>query len=211
MSNSSGDRVHAIRERRIRRTGQHVRLARNLYDIRRLTAAGPLRVKCVPDRVRPSMAAIVSSTYPDSLSVSVWMLTCTSYSSATSRARRRTACVVPQSSWHLNPVARSQNLFDERSLARGVTLPEDAHVDRQGLKGAEHHLQVPRARRDGCAVGPIAGSDSTAPERGDAVAERRFNLLRADHVDVTVDPARSQDEMLGTDGIRLPDPQPGRG
>ena len=54
---------------------------------------------------RPSKASIVSSTKPDSFSVSVWMQTWTSMSSATVSAERSTAGVVPQSSWHLKPTA----------------------------------------------------------------------------------------------------------
>ena len=48
--------------------------------------------------VRPPIAAIVSSTKPDSFSVSVWIITCTSIRSATVRQLSMAAGVVPQSS-----------------------------------------------------------------------------------------------------------------
>ena len=55
--------------------------------------------------VRPLKAAIESSTNPDSLSVSVWMVTCTSSPSATERQQSMAAGVVPQSSCSFSPMA----------------------------------------------------------------------------------------------------------
>ena len=55
--------------------------------------------------VRPLNAAIESSTKPDSFSVSVWMVTCTSSPSATERQQSIAAGVVPQSSCSLRPMA----------------------------------------------------------------------------------------------------------
>ena len=48
--------------------------------------------------VRPLKAATVSSTHPDSFNVSVWIVICTSCSSATERQQSMAAGVVPQSS-----------------------------------------------------------------------------------------------------------------
>ena len=48
--------------------------------------------------VRPFIAPSVCSTKPDSFSVSVWIITCTSISSATDRQQSMAAGVVPQSS-----------------------------------------------------------------------------------------------------------------
>ena len=55
--------------------------------------------------VRPLNAAIESSTKPDSLSVSVWMVTWTSSPSAIPRQQSMAAGVVPQSSCSLRPTA----------------------------------------------------------------------------------------------------------
>ena len=52
---------------------------------------------------RPPIAASVDSTKPDSLMVSVWIVTCTSYLSATFRQLSIAAGVVPQSSCSLRP------------------------------------------------------------------------------------------------------------
>jgi hypothetical protein len=67
--------------------------------------------------VRPPMARIVSSTKPASLSVSVWMHTCTSRRSATVRQQSIAAGVVPQSSWSLRPQAPARICS---SMAAGV-------------------------------------------------------------------------------------------
>ncbi len=55
--------------------------------------------------VRPLSAWIVVSTKPLSLSVSVWIITCTSRSSATARQLSIAAGVVPQSSCSLSAAA----------------------------------------------------------------------------------------------------------
>ena len=96
--------------------------------------------------VRPSNAAIVSSTKPDSFSVSVCMHTCTSISSATVSAERSTAGVVPQSSWHLKPTAPASICSTSAALPCAVALAEDADVDRPALEGAQHVRDVARAR-----------------------------------------------------------------
>ena len=71
--------------------------------------------------VRPLKAATVSSTKPDSLSVSVWMATCVSVSSATVRQLSIAAGVVPQSSWSLRPIAPA--LICSCSAAGKLALP----------------------------------------------------------------------------------------
>ncbi len=53
--------------------------------------------------VLPRKAAIESSTYPDSFSVSVWIVTWTSSPSATDRQQSIAGGVVPQSSWSFRP------------------------------------------------------------------------------------------------------------
>mmetsp|Transcript_3125 Transcript_3125/g.9036 ORF Transcript_3125/g.9036 Transcript_3125/m.9036 type:complete len:209 (-) Transcript_3125:1067-1693(-) len=54
---------------------------------------------------RPLNASMDRSTQQDSFRVSVWMVTCTSCSSATERHASIAAGVVPQSSWSLRPTA----------------------------------------------------------------------------------------------------------
>jgi len=70
---------------------------------------------------RPFMAFTEVSTNPDSLSVSVWIATCTSVSSATARQLSIAAGVVPQSSWSLRPIAPAFTC--SRSGAGSAALP----------------------------------------------------------------------------------------
>mmetsp|Transcript_6110 Transcript_6110/g.16583 ORF Transcript_6110/g.16583 Transcript_6110/m.16583 type:complete len:234 (+) Transcript_6110:1100-1801(+) len=74
--------------------------------------------------VRPFMAARESSTKPDSLSVSVWMVMAMSCSSAKVRAVSMTAGVVPQSSWSLRPDAPASSTSSRPSGDEVLPLPE---------------------------------------------------------------------------------------
>src|SRR4051812_50017054 len=78
--------------------------------------------------VRPLNAAIESSTNPDSFSVSVWIVTCTSYSSATPRQQSIAAGGVPQSSCNLSPTAPATIWSARPAGGGGVPLPGKAKV-----------------------------------------------------------------------------------
>ena len=73
--------------------------------------------------VRPLKAAIVSSTKPDSLSVSVWMATCTSCASATLRQQSIAAGVVPQSSCSFRPTQPATTCSTSDSGRLALPLP----------------------------------------------------------------------------------------
>jgi hypothetical protein len=85
------------------------------------------------------MAAIESSTKPDSLSVSVWMVTCTSCSSATRRQQSIAAGVVPQSSCSLRPMAPARICSGKPFGQRGVALAGETEIERQCVGGLQHH------------------------------------------------------------------------
>jgi len=68
-------------------------------------------------------ARIESSTKPLSLSVSVWIATCTSSSSATPSAQSIAAGVVPQSSCSLSPIAPAAICSRSGSGAEALPLP----------------------------------------------------------------------------------------
>ena len=76
--------------------------------------------------VRPAMARSVSSTNPLSLSVSVWIITCTSCSSATRRQQSMAAGVVPQSSWSFSAAAPARTISTTASGREALPLPESA-------------------------------------------------------------------------------------
>ena len=70
--------------------------------------------------VRPLMAPRLSSTKPDSLSVSVWIVIATSFSSAKVRHASMAAGVVPQSSWSLRPAAPTRATASRAKEKRGT-------------------------------------------------------------------------------------------
>ena len=67
--------------------------------------------------VRPPIARIVCSKNPDSLSVSVWICTCTSSSSPASSEAWMTAGIAPQSSWIFSPIAPARTCSSSGSTA----------------------------------------------------------------------------------------------
>ncbi len=150
---------------------------------------------------RPLKAASVSSTKPDSLSVSVWMATWTSCASATARQQSIAAGVVPQSSCSLRPMQPARDLLDQRLGLAGVALAQEAEVHRQRVGGLQHARDVPGARRAGGGVGAGGRSGAAADHRGHARHQRVVDLLRRDEVDVRVDAARGQQAALAGDDL----------
>ena len=73
--------------------------------------------------VRPLVAAMVFSTKPLSLSVSLWIDTCTSCCSATSRQLSMAAGVVPQSSCSFRPIAPASTCWVSASGRLALPLP----------------------------------------------------------------------------------------
>ncbi|OWK20254.1 hypothetical protein AJ88_32140 [Mesorhizobium amorphae CCBAU 01583] len=74
--------------------------------------------------VRPLIAATVFSTNPDSLSVSVWIITCTSWSSATDRQQSMAAGVVPQSSCSFSEQAPASTISSRAAGSEALPLPD---------------------------------------------------------------------------------------
>jgi hypothetical protein len=73
--------------------------------------------------VRPPNARAVDSKNPPSLSVSVWIASCTSNPSQTSIAVRMFAGVAPQSSWIFRPAAPATICSDSASGSAPEPLP----------------------------------------------------------------------------------------
>ena len=74
--------------------------------------------------LRPLNAATVSSTKPDSLSVSEWIATCTSIFSATDRQTSIALGVVPQSSCSLRPIAPALTISTSGPAAEALPFPK---------------------------------------------------------------------------------------
>ncbi len=75
--------------------------------------------------VRPFMAFTVFSTKPLSFSVSVWIITCTSMSSATDRQQSMAAGVVPQSSCSFSAQAPASTCSSSAAGQRGIALARE--------------------------------------------------------------------------------------
>ncbi len=106
---------------------------------------------------RPLNAAIVSSTKPDSFSVSVWIATCTSNSSATVRQQSIAAGVVPQSSCSFRPMAPASICSTRPRGSLALPLPS-----RPKFIGSASSASYIRARYHGpgvhvVALVPVAG------------------------------------------------------
>src|SRR5215472_12172069 len=150
--------------------------------------------------VLPAIAAIVSSTNPASFSVSVWIATWTSYSSATRRLRSMTARVVPQSSWSLSPHAPASSC--SRSGPGVLALPLPSRPQFTGRASPAQHLgQVPGPERAGRGGGAVGRPGAAADHRGDPAGQRRPGLLGRDHVDVAVDAPRRGHAALAGDHL----------
>ena len=83
----------------------------------------------------------------------------------------------------------------------GVALAENAEVHGQGFGGFHDAVNVPRAGRDGGAVGAVGGADAAAEKGGDAVGNGGLCLLRAHEMHMGVDAAGGEDEMLSGNGV----------
>ena len=151
--------------------------------------------------LRPLKAAIVSSTKPDSLSVSVWIATAMSSCSATARQavdrRRRRAPILVQ----LEPAGAGLDHLDERPRLRGIALAEKAEIDRDALRRLQHAREMPRPGRAGRRGGAGGRAGAAAEHRRDAAVERVLGKLRADEMDVRVDAARGDDAAFAGDHL----------
>jgi hypothetical protein len=119
-----------------------------------MAAAGALGVEGVDGAALEG--AMVSSTKPDSFSVSVWIITCTS-----NRRRRQAvvdgAGVVPQSSCSFSAQAPAEDHLLQRAGSEALPLPAKAEVHREGVGRLDHPLDVPGAGVQVVASVPCAG------------------------------------------------------
>ncbi len=151
--------------------------------------------------VRPLKALMVSSTKPLSFSVSVWIITCTSYLSATDRQQSIAAGVVPQSSCSLSAQAPALTISSSAAGPRGIALAGKAEIDRKRIGRLDHAAEMPRPRRAGGGIGAGRRPGAAAEHRGDAGHQRLVDLLRADEMDVGVEAAGGEDFSLAGDDL----------
>ncbi len=109
--------------------------------------------------------------------------------------RRRRAPVFVQ----LQPDRAREHLLAQRFGRRAVAFAEKAEIHRIFVRGLEHAVDVPNARRAGRRVGAVRRTGAAADHRGDAAGQRVLDLLRADEMDVRVDAARGDDAAFARD------------
>ena len=93
------------------------------------------------------------------------------------------------------------DLLDQRAGQAGIALARKAEVHRQRVGGLQHPPDMERARRAGGGQRAMRGPGAAAEHRGDAGMQRVVHLLRADEMDMRVEPARGQDLALGRDRL----------
>ena len=108
--------------------------------------------------VRPLKAATVFSTKPLSFSVSVWIITCTSYLSATDRQQSIAAGVVPQSSCSFSEQAPPSTISSSAAGSDALPLP-----DRPIFIGKASNDWIMRARCHGPGVQVVASVPCAGP------------------------------------------------
>ena len=151
--------------------------------------------------VRPLNAAMVSSTKPDSFSVSVWIITWTSKRSATARQLSIAAGVVPQSSCSFRQLAPARIISSSACGWDALPLPAKAMIDRQALGGLQHAREVPRPGRAGGGGGAGGGAGPAADQGRYARCDRVIDLLRTDEMDMRVDAPGGQDLAFAGDHL----------
>ena len=82
-----------------------------------------------------------------------------------------------------------------------VALAEESEIHRILVRGFQHAVHVPDARRAGGGVGAVRRTGAAADHGGDAAGERMLDLLRADEMDVRIDAAGGDDAALAGDDL----------
>src|SRR5207249_3338359 len=84
---------------------------------------------------------------------------------------------------------------------RSIALAGDAEIDRESIERLDHAHDVPRPRRAGGGEGAVRRPGAAAEQRRHAGHQRIVELLRADEMNVAVEPARGEDLALAGDDI----------
>src|SRR5262249_6956333 len=107
------------------------------------------------------------------------------------RCRRRTPVFV-----QLQPAHAALDLLNETRRQAGAALAKTAHIHRESVGRLEHPLNMPRPRRAGRGRGPRRRTRAPTHHRRNPGVERLLYLLRADEMNVNVDPTRGNDLAL---------------
>src|SRR5262249_9862874 len=112
------------------------------------------------------------------------------------RGRRRAPVFV-----QFQAAGAGADLLLQRAGQATVALAQKAEVDRERLRRLQHALDVPGAGGAGGGGGAGGRSGAAAEQWRQAGGQRRFDQLRADEVDVAVDAAGGEDQVLAGDDL----------
>ena len=193
------ERVHREGPRGIGRRGQHVVEPRHPHDVGGVAAAGALGVEGVDgaalegrDRVLDEARFVQRVGVDHHLHVVVVR----DREAVVDGGGRRAPVLV-----ELHRAGAALDLLDEARRRRGIALAGEAEVHREGVGGLDHAGDVPRAGRAGGGEGAGRRSGAAAEHRGHARHQRFLDLLRADEVDVGVEPPGGEDLPLAGDDL----------
>ena len=182
-----GQRVHCVGPGGIGGRGQHIKLAGDADNIRRMAAPG-------------SFGMVGVNRAPIDGGNSVLKEACLVEGVGVNRHRHIVGVGHPQAAidgrWSSAPVLMQlqaagpgRNLFLQRSGLAGVSLPHYAPIDRQTLRRFQHPVNVPRPRGAGGGLGAVGGTGATSKHGGYSVGQGMVYLLGGNHMNVGVDTA----------------------
>ena len=151
--------------------------------------------------VRPLKAAIESSTKPElvervGMDQHLHVHGVGDGKAGIDRGGRRTPVLV-----ELETAGARLDLLDEAVGQGGIALAVEAEVHGEALGRLQHAPDVPGAGRAGRGLGPRGGTRAAPHHRRDAAVEQLLDQLRANEMDVRIDPAGGQDHALARDRL----------
>ena len=192
--------VHRVGHGRVGAAGQEIRLAHHAQDVRRMAAAGAFGVEGLQRAAGDGgdgaldEAALVQRVRVDR---HLHVQRIGDAQAGVDRLRRGAPILVQLQA----AGAGKDHLLDPRRQG-DVALAEEAEIHRQAFGRLQHARHVPGARRDGGRQRAMRGAGAAAEHRRHAGGQRFVDLLRADEVDMHVEPAGRQDPPLAGDHLR---------
>ena len=93
------------------------------------------------------------------------------------------------------------NLLRERTLIRAVALSQKSQIHGIFLRRLEHHADVPCAGRAGGRIGSVRRTGAAADHGRDAGIQRTVHLLRTDIVNVRINRAGGDNQILARERL----------
>ena len=94
-----------------------------------------------------------------------------------------------------------EHLFIKGLRGAGIALAEKAQIHWQAIGGLQHAADVKGPWSAGGGVGACCWTGASTQQGGDAAGDCRFDLLRADEVDVGINAPSGEDVTLSSNGF----------